>query len=178
MRKQTFVLLLAVLLLPGGCSWYESRQTSTRICESDLVKIGYLIVDKLIDNLRSDLNADQCVLVACLVDVNDVHRSSNFGRMLPEHMVSRLSQNGYTVVEMKLRDSIYIKEREGEFLLSRRIKDISSAHNAQAVLVGTYLLAPKDLYIAARIVQANGAKIISSCDLRIPLSDDLKAMLY
>lgn len=178
MRRRTFLLVCFVSLLLGGCARCGPTHTATNIRESDLVEIGYLIIDELINNLSSNLNTEQCVLVACFVDVNNVQRSSNFGRMLPEHMVSRLAQNGYTVVEMKLRDSIYIKEGEGEFLLSRKIKDISSAHNAQAVVVGTYLLAPKNLYIAARIVQANGAKIISSCDLRLPLSDELRTILY
>jgi len=178
MRKRTFLLVCFISLLLVGCARCRPTHTATDINKSDLVEIGYLIVDKLIDNLHSNLNTEQCVLVACFVDVNNVQRSSNFGRMLPEHMVSRLAQNGYTVVEMKLRDSIYIKEGAGEFLLSRRIKDISSAHNAQAVVVGTYLLAPKDLYIAARIVQADSARIISSCDLRLPLSDELRTMVY
>jgi len=181
MRKRIFLAGCLIYLILGGCV----RQVSNHSCidcnelgESSLCQIAYFITDNLIDNLRIELNKEQIILVASFVDVNNVQRSSNFGRMLAEHMVSRWSQNGYTVVEVKLRDSIFIKEREGEFLLSRRLKDISCAHNAQAVVVGTYLLAQKEFYLAARVVQANNAKIISSSDVRLPLSDNLKSMLW
>lgn len=181
MRKQVFFIGSLILFLLAGCAPYVSYttiDTSVDLKESNLVRVGYIISDCLIDNLRTPLNPDEVVLVACFVDVNNVQRSSSFGRMLAEHMVSRFSQNGYTVIEVKFRDSLYVKEREGEFLLSRKLRDISSAHNAQAVVVGTYLLAPNDVYLSARIVQASNARLISSCDFRMPLTDDFKTMLW
>ena len=74
---------------------------------------------------------------------------------------------------MKLRDSIYMKEKEGEFLLSRNIKDVSAAHAAQAVVVGTYARTKKEVLVSAKLVQADNSKILASCDLKVRLSRSL-----
>ncbi len=169
-------LLLLFLTACGG--GYNARQSCLDLGDSDLCETAYGITDTLIENAQAPLGMEQIILVSCFVDVNNVQRTSNFGRMIAEHMASRLAQDGYMVVEVKLRDSLYIREREGEFLLSRRLKDIQVAHDAQAVVVGTYLVTPKVLYISARIVRAQDAKIISSCDVKIPLTEDLKATLW
>lgn len=175
----------ACLFIPAltGCAGgygpvYGPDQTCMDFRSGDLCKIAYHLTDVLIKNVQVPLSLDQTVLVSSLVDVNNVERTSNFGRMLAEQIGSRLAQNGYMVVEVKLRESLYVKEREGEFLLSRRLKDIRTAHNAQGVVVGTYLVTPNDLYISARIVSAQDARIISSCDVKIPLTEDLKATLW
>jgi TolB-like protein len=146
--------------------------------DTNLVQLGYNITDTLISNLKAPLDGEKPVLVACFVDVNNVERSSSFGRMLAEHMSSRFAQRGYTVVEMKLRDSVYIREQRGEFLLSRKIRSISQSHNAQAVVVGTYLVSPRALYVSARIVEGKDGKILSSSDFALPLSENMKAILW
>ena len=170
--------LLMTMGCAGGTGGYTPRQTCTDRHDDDICATGYEIVDRLVNNAHAPLSLDQIILVSCFVDVNNVQRTSNFGRMIAEHMASRLAQNGYTIVEVKLRDSLYVKEREGEFLLSRRLRDIQVAHDAQGVVVGTYLVTREDLYISARIVRAQDAKIISSCDMKIPLTEDLKATLW
>ncbi len=171
--------LLAFMGCAGGYDGvYSPKQNCMDLMKGDLCKTAYVITDTLINNAQTPLSLEQIILVSCFVDVNNVERTSSFGRMLAEQMASRLAQNGYMVVEMKLRTSLYIKEREGEFLLSRRLKDIQKAHDAQAVVVGTYMVSPKDLYLSARIVRAQDAKIISSCDAKIPLTEDLKATLW
>lgn len=183
MKIRVLAVACFFLLVLTGCGGdYGTRDNYRQSCmhmgSGDLCQTAYMIVDSLIENVHAPLSADQIILVASFVDVNNVQRTSNFGRMLAEQMISRLAQNGYMVVEVKLRDSLYVREREGEFLLSRRLRDIRTAHDAHAVVVGTYLVTPKDLYLSARIVRAQDAKVISSCDVKIPLREDLKATLW
>jgi TolB-like protein len=175
MSRKTFLIICMALLVLSGCARKAPR---VAMGDTNLVHLGYSITDTLISNLNVPLDPDKPVLVACFVDVNNVERSSSFGRMLPEHMVSRFAQQGYSVVEMKLRDSVYVREKAGEFLLSRKVRAISKSHNAQAVVVGTYLCAPPALYISARVVDGKDAKIISSCDFTLPLSESMKGILW
>jgi TolB-like protein len=175
MGRKTLLLGIMMVFALAGCA---QRQARVETGDTNLVQLGYNIADTLISNLRVPLDAERTVLAACFVDVNNVQRSSSFGRMLAEHIVSRLSQRGYTVVEMKLREDVYIKEQAGEFLLSRKIREVSKSHNAQAVVVGTYLSAPDALYVAAKIVQGKDARIISSCDFKLPQSESLKSILW
>jgi TolB-like protein len=175
MRRKTILLVCMALLVFAGCA---RNKPHVSLDDTNLVHLGYSITDTLISNLNVPLDTDKPVLVACFVDVNNVERSSSFGRMLPEHIISRFAQRGYTVVEMKLRDSVYIRQKAGEFLLSRKIRDISQSHNAQAVVVGTYMCAPPSLYVSAKIVTGKDARIISSCDFTLPLSENMQAMLW
>lgn len=156
----------------------KPKELPAQMKESNLVTISYKVADHLLENLSTDMNREQVILVASFVDVKHLERSSNFGRVMAECITSRLAQKGYMVVEIKLRDALYIKEQAGEFLLSRRVRAISDTHNAQAVVVGTYARAREDLYISARLVQASDARIISTWDFKLPLSDNLKAMFH
>ena len=189
MRKQFFVLGCLIIFMLSGCippsaiapvspAKKEPTELPAQMKESNLVTISYKITDHLLENLSTELNKEQIILVASFVDVKHLERSSNFGRVMAECITSRLAQKGYMVVEIKLRDALYIKEQAGEFLLSRRVRAISDTHNAQAVVVGTYARAKEDLYISARFVQASDARIISTWDFKLPLSDNLKAMFY
>jgi TolB-like protein len=117
------------------------------------------------------------ILSASFVDVNDIENSSSFGRMMAEYICSRLGQKGFTVVEMKLRESIYMKEKAGEFLLSRNIKDVSAAHEAQAVVVGTYARTKEEVLVSAKLIQAGNSKILAFCDLKMRLSRSLMDLL-
>lgn len=146
--------------------------------EPDLVNVSYSLADSLISNLREPLARNKTILVASFVDVRYMQRSSNFGRMMAEYVCSRLGQKGYKVIEIKLRNAIYVKEKGGEFLLSRSVKEISDAHDAQAVVVGTYAQAMTNVYISGRVVRAHGGEIISSCDIKLPLDIGLRSMLH
>ncbi len=164
-----------------GCTALQSIQNQTmdplvEMHESNLVRISYNITDRLLENLHIQLNQKQPILVASFVDIKHIEKSSNFGRVMAECISSRLAQKGYAVIEIKLRESLYIKEKAGEFLLSRKIKDMTATHNAQAVVVGTYARARTEIYMSSRVVQSKNGKIISSCDYRLPLTPNLVSM--
>jgi TolB-like protein len=183
--KRLFILgiWLGIFLMQIGCIQSQpivksfSLPKTVELNESNLVKVSYITTDNLLKNLRAKLNSEQIVLVASFVDVKFMEQSSNFGRIMAECISSRLSQHGYTVVELKLRHSIYIKKQGGEFLLSREFTNISSEHNSQAVVVGTYSVAINDVYVSARIVQSTTGKIISSFDFKLPLTVNLREMV-
>ena len=183
-KKNILVSLWIILTLMGCVGWTalepdEKLQKGTVIDDDNIVNVSHAITKELLKNLHIPLNKDQPVLVASFVDLQYMEKTCNFGRMIAECISSRLVQFGYSVVEMKLRDSLYIKEDAGEFLLSREVRNISVSHNAQAVVVGTYSSDRRSVYVSARIVQANNGKIISSCDFNLPMfyQDDIKFLL-
>jgi len=98
-------------------------------------------VDELLNNCINNLTKTRPIIVTSLVSVDDIQKSSTFGRMSAEIISSRLSQHGYNVKELKMnQNQIYIRKKEGEFILSRDIQDIATKHNVQAVVVGTYAI--------------------------------------
>ena len=152
--------------------------------EPNLYDQSHEVVDELISFAEKNskfsgvsLNSDSPFIIASFVDVNQMDQSSAFGRIISEQFASRFSQKGYYVVELKLRKDIFIKEKEGEFMLSRKIKEITRNHNAQAIIVGTYAVGENNVYITTRMIDPPTNRVISSYDYRLPISEDISKLL-
>jgi TolB-like protein len=140
------------------------------VLTSGLVKSGYVIADSLVSNAKFPIRSNDTILVASFVNINNLQESSTLGRMLAEHVASRLSQRGYKVIDMRLRtESVFMQEGKGEFLLSRDLREVSKKHNASAVVVGTYGEALYGVYVSARVINPADSTIISSCDYGLAL---------
>ena len=134
-------------------------------------------VDELVKGLNTEELGEAPVLVATVVNVNDLTRSAPLGRTLSELYASQLSAKGYNVKELKLRGDVYVKEGTGELLLSREIKDIARNHNAALVLVGTYSAAAKYTYVSLKLVRTDASRIVRGHDYALPNNIDIQRLL-
>jgi len=156
--KLFFVFLNLLFLLPlFSCQYATPSSENLPVEEKINIKTETMqAVDDLLKDCTNGLSMARPIIVASLVSVDDVHKSSTFGRMSAEIIASRLSQHGYNVKEMKMnQNQIYIKTREGEFVLSRNMQDIASKHNVQAVVVGTYAVSKagyQNVFVCLKIV--------------------------
>jgi TolB-like protein len=165
--------LIAVFGLLSGCA-----NSGGEIPDADLMATNYKAAEQLLANSQVPLQKGQNVVEATFVDIVDLEDSSALGKLISEQISSRLTQLGYRMVELKLRNNIFIKERGGEFMLSRAVQDISTAHDAQAVIVGTYAVARDEVFVKASIVQPASNAIVSSYDYALPIGKNLRALLY
>ena len=104
---------------------------------SNLLESSYAAADSLGRGLRfRGVPLDEPILAASFVNIDDLTKSATLGRTVSEQIASRLAQHGFKILEVKLRrDSVYIKEGEGEFLLSREILNLGATRGVYAVLV-------------------------------------------
>lgn len=153
-------------------------------CASRTVKKNYspyspTIIDaayKIADSL-SNIDRGSILIVASFVDVNNLEESSPFGRMISEHIASRLCQNGFNVKEIKLRKkSIFLDKGNGEFLLSRDVKDVGIKYDVTYFIAGTYAQDDNNVYVSARAISPEDNLIASSCDVYLPLKS--KRLLF
>ncbi|MCB1876900.1 MAG: hypothetical protein KDH88_13085 [Chromatiales bacterium] len=166
--------VLAGLVLAGGlsgCSFNNERK------DIDLVEASYSAVDSIHDQLNGRVDMSRPVIVTSFVNVDDLTQSSSLGRIIGEQFASRMSQLGYRVIEMKLRDTVFIQEKNGEFMLSRKLRDISAEHQADGIVVGTYAVGKDHAYVTARVVQAVDSTLVAGHDYAIPLGPDAQSML-
>ncbi|HUW17863.1 MAG TPA: FlgO family outer membrane protein [Sedimentisphaerales bacterium] len=145
--------------------------------DTDITEHNYKAVDVLLKKLRVELAKDSPILVASLVNLDNLNESSTFGRVVSEQIASRFRQSGYTTIEMKLRTTVFMREGSGEFLLSRELSEIGIKHRAQAVVVGTYAAAASKVYLTVRVVNVSDSRILSSHDYTIPIGRDVFKML-
>jgi len=182
--KKTVVLFCTSLLCMTivACT----GQFKEEIEDVNLVEASYTAADALLDeamrhtqeNLKmAQLDHYKTILVASLVNIDDVQTSSTFGRIMAEQIGSRVSQRGYKVIELKLRGNVFVQEQTGELLLSREILEISLSHDAHAVIVGTYAEGKHVVYVTTKLIRASDAVILASHDYSIPVGPNTKGLL-
>lgn len=168
MKKWWLVYLLGLSL--GGCATADQGLVRT-----NLIEANYSAVDALLNGVP--LSGEQPLLVATLVNVDVLTESSRLGRLFSEQIAARLTKRGYPVKELKLRENLFMKQSEGELLLSREVGEVSRAHNARAVVVGTYAASGSMLYINLKLVHPSGNIVLSAHDYALPLDNNIRDLL-
>lgn len=174
------LLLLPLLIIITGCSQLNCTRLEDLLGgPTDLVSFSYKIADSLTSRALPPLiprHPDMPVVVTTFVNNNDLTQTSNFGRLLQEHISSRLVQNGYTVREMKVSNTLSIEPKSGETILSRDLTKLEAGLNSQAILVGTFSHVNRVLYISARLVNPVNNNVIASDDYKLCMDDDILAL--
>ena len=166
--------LFAILAL-AACETVGVTQDA--VPKADVVGSSHRAADVLIAQAGKTLTPGQAMIAASFVNIDDLEQSSSLGRIVSQQVASRFAEKGYPVVEMLLRHSVYIKQRGGEFLLSRQVRDISNEHDAQAVIVGTYAVGRRNVYVTARLIRSTDNRILASYDYALPRDPDVSYLL-
>ncbi len=168
------------MLLAGGCSNLNGTRIDNILGkEVDLIGFSFLVAENLVDRSMPPLipsHPDMPILVTTFVDNNDLTKTSRFGRLLQEHIASRMVQLGYTVREVKLTKTIDIQPKSGETVLSRDLSKISGELKAQAIIAGTISRSDRILYISARLITPGNSNIIATYDHQLYMDDNLLAL--
>jgi TolB-like protein len=168
-RLGTLLILLAFLT---GCAGNQIKTSNNRIIAAHHNAAKYLV--RMAGN---NMQAGSRMIAASFVDINNLNSSSTFGRMATQQLVSQFTLEGYTFVEVLLRNSLYIDNRQGEFLLSRELNEISTTHDAPIVLVGTYATTDSNVFVTARLIRTTDNVIIASYDYAVPHTRDMRDLL-
>lgn len=178
---KALILLSFAFLLLAGCGQHLPRpsQPAGYAADDRLILTSHAAVEQLLAAIPPTKRVDkrQPIIIASLVNVDDL-TSSRLGRAISEQLGTVLSRDGYTVIELKLRGSIFIRQGAGELLLSRELKEISQKHQAQAVLIGTYAQALSDIYVNLKLVGADDSQVIAAHDYVLPLDGNVRSLLW
>ncbi|WP_280563468.1 MULTISPECIES: FlgO family outer membrane protein [unclassified Chromohalobacter] len=172
LRLLTMAILLLVL---SGCSLLQNRQ-ATAPEPSMLTRVDDAAA-KLLATSSEQLGNQAPIIATTFVDIDQLDQSSTLGRTLSETFTSRLVQGGMNVIEVKMRDSLYIEQNTGELILSRNVQRLSDNHDAQAVLLGTYAQGENKLFVNARLVRIAGRQILGAASFEVPMDNDIRALL-
>src|SRR5690606_5167544 len=157
---------VAALAGVSGCASYYYGDPAVGIHGGDepgdpgatLLKANQAAVDKLLQ--AAPVAPGTSVLVATLVNVDHLDRSSRFGRVSSEQIAGRLVQRGVAVVELRLRDELALQPGEGELLLSRQWREVSREHQAGMALVGTYAASSSQVWVSLKLVRPEGNVVV------------------
>jgi TolB-like protein len=169
MRTSIACAFMALAL--AGCSFGGTQG-------GELIAANYSAADRLMDVARGQLDPARPIIVATIVDIDELERSSTLGRHISESVSSRFTQHRYRMIEMKFQNAVYMKKGEGELMLTRELREIASSHQAQAVIVGTYSRARNTVLVNVKLVQPETNVVLGAVDYALGVSRDICAMAW
>jgi TolB-like protein len=170
--------VLALPLLLAGCSSLSQDDTNyTSVSANAFVAANYRAADALALQLRGKLADDKPLIMATMVNIDALEQTSMLGRLVSEQLSTRLAQGGMKMLEMKLRNSVYLKRGQGELMLTREIGDVAHTHNAQAVVVGSYAETRDAVFINVKVIQPTTNLVLAGHDYVLAKEGTVRSML-
>jgi len=123
------------------------------------------------------LPLESAIIMATVVNIDDIENSSTLGRLISEQISARFIQAKMNVIEMKFRENVYIKQNTGELMLTREIGKIAKTHSANAIIVGTYAVANSAVYVNIKIINPSTNIAIAATDYVLPMNRDVEDMI-
>jgi TolB-like protein len=179
MAQRTLTIIFLFLL--SACSNLNCTRLETLLGgDVNLVSLGGSIGETLARESFPPIlpaQTEQPIYITTIVDNNNFYETTDFGRALQNHIASSFVKQGYTVKEVKLRSNVLIRKQDGEFMLSRDLEELSNKQRAQAMVVGTYSMANRVMYLSIRLVDPRDQKVRSTYDKRLCLDENTLRML-
>ncbi|MBA1264502.1 FlgO family outer membrane protein [Stutzerimonas stutzeri] len=167
------LLALLMVVVVSGCV-RNAAPNYENARNSPFIRANHQAADALLQQLPG---GGSTMIIATLVNIDALERSSTMGRLVSEQVSARFTQAGNRMVEMKFRNSVYISRSQGELMLTREIHELASAHNAQAVIVGSYGESKDYVFINLKVIQPNTNLVLAVHDYALPIDENMRTML-
>lgn len=173
MKRTLAIAVLALPLLLAGCAVKDQSYSSP----DAIMNVSYKAGDALLAQLDGKLAQDKPLLMATIVNIDALDQSSTLGRLLSEQVTTRLVHGGVKIVEMKLRNNVYLKRNTGELMLTREIGEVAMAHRAQAIVVGTYADSNEFVFINLKVIEPTNNFVLAGYDFVLTKDRVVRSML-
>jgi hypothetical protein len=99
------------------------------------------------------------------------------GRVSSEFALSGLARRGYVVKDLAYARVLMVQPGTGELALTRDASRLLANTHAQAVVVGTYAIGGREIYINMRLLRADDGQVLSSADVVLQLDANTEALI-
>ena len=159
------VSLSFVSILFSGCNQntivipvkYASTNTIHKTLNSAILSIA----NQLSKNNKLSPTDSGTLTVTSFVDLKQLNKTSQFGRVLSESLFSELFIRGFNLADFRGQNAISINAT-GEFYITRNITKLQSEVSNSYVLVGTYSKIDQNVMLNARVLDNKTGKIVTS----------------
>ncbi len=179
------LILVAVASLASACAFTNAAAPDMAQAKlmDDRFGTRYL-ASEIFTNLRVPTVRNYPIIVTTFVNLNELDETSVFGRMMAEKLLDELNRKGFTVVEIRRAQDLFVKkavgkfkEVAGEFILTRDTSELAEHTDARAVLAGTYVATTKVLMINARLMDLKTPRILSSVSYEVRMTQEIESLL-
>ena len=132
---------------------------------------------QLLNNAHGGLTDEYVLTVNTFVNLNNLYKSSSLGRYLGEQMIGELQAAGVAVIDVRKSNSLMVRERFGEYGLSRDMDELKATHGSGGMVVGTYSYASGQVLVNARVLRNGDGMVISHASLAFDVDKVTEQML-
>lgn len=172
---------LLMLCTISGCSDLNGTRLEPVLGDDvNLVRLGNKVAETLINQTKPPLfphRPDRPIMVTTLVNNDNLDNTSSFGRSFQNNIAAGFVSRGYTVREINLRRDVQVVVNKGDFMLTRDMKTLAYKQHAQAVVVGTYTMANRVMYLSVRLVNPVDQSILAAYEDKLYLDANSLKML-
>ncbi|VAX15573.1 hypothetical protein MNBD_NITROSPINAE03-678 [hydrothermal vent metagenome] len=130
------------------------------------------IAKNLRRNLKEWKPSETTVLMTTIVPIDDLSQATRFGRLCTEQLITELDLQGFKVIEARKTESYLMRDKQGEFSLSRDPRWLAEEFNADVVVVGVYTKSGNQTLINVRMVSAKDARVLAATSAMMNLKGD------
>ncbi|WP_338763353.1 FlgO family outer membrane protein [Massilia sp. METH4] len=179
MRTLAALAIALATALLAGCSSTPPKDEANyaTVSSNQFVNANYKAAEALLSQLNGKLAADKPLIMATIVNIDALDQTSTLGRLISEQISTRMAQGGVKMLEMKLRNSVYLKRNQGELMLTREIGEVAQTHSAQAVVVGSYAETSDMVFINVKVVQPQSNFVLAGHDYVLAKEGIVRSML-
>ncbi|MGC8678096.1 MAG: FlgO family outer membrane protein [Hydrogenobaculum sp.] len=123
------------------------------------------IADQLVCSELTPIRA--LIGVSVIADLNKIHQTTDFGRLLSEDLISQLQRKNMAVIDIRAQTFMLINPK-GEFYSSRNINNLRKEYKIGYVLVGTYSVGDYSTSVNARIIDVSNGLVVATAHSSIP----------
>ena len=162
---KTIIALSFVVIFFTGCNQntivIPKDKASTKTTHYTLNDAILSLANQLSKNNTLTIDDSGTITITSFVDLSQLNKTSQFGRVLAESLFSELFIRGFKVSDFRGQNAIAINS-SGEFYITRNITRLQSEVPNTYVLVGTYSKIDQSVMINARILDNKTGKIVTS----------------
>lgn len=144
---------------------------------TDITGASYAAADALMAQLKPALDAETPLISATVVNLNRLDESSPLGRLIAEQVAGRLAQTGHRMLDVRLRNQIYMKRNEGELVLTREVRDIAKQHNARAIVTGTYVDSSERVFVSLKVIEFETNVVMAAFDYQLEKDSLVRSLM-
>lgn len=174
-RMNVCIISLAAMLTCTGCisrghAPYEEHSAGISPVSGPVIQASNFptifhvargLALQLEQNMRDGSLAEYPCVVTTLADIDDLSKSSRFGRVMAEALGAEIFKQGAAVRDVRTTDSIMLEPGQGEFGLSREAEETEGDVSAEAVVAGTYGIGQHSVAVSIRLIDIKTNGILS-----------------
>ncbi|RUM43351.1 MAG: hypothetical protein DSY34_00190 [Desulfurobacterium sp.] len=137
--------------------------------EGNLNSRVIFLADQLVRNIDNRFRYEP-VVVTTFVNLDNMKETSSLGRLIAENLIHELQVRGWKVFDIRLAKDIVVKP-QGEFSITRDIRNIRNYYRVNSVITGTYAITSNSVIVNARIIDVKTGVVVSTGQIVLPIED-------